>query len=169
MTTNDPLMPLLNFTPDDLRDNREGAMSEHQHYALRVRLRQSIAIGVVMTLIVAFIASLLIFSGQVNESPILTVIGIGVTVCGAAIMGIFARHWLRLNADISARRVLIVSGKLERVIKPINRRVLTYLVRVDGAEIVVAKETFEAFRHQTPYRLYRAPYTGILLAAEEAP
>jgi hypothetical protein len=161
------LMQELNFTPDDLEANRAGQMSDMQHWRLRTRRRRSIFIGMMLTVIIVFIASLFIFMGQQDDgSTIMTMVGISLTLLNAAIIGIFARFWLRLSTDIGEKRVIITTGRLERVIKPINRRVLNYLIRVDDVEVVIAKEAFDQFEHNTPYTLYTAPHTGAMLAAE---
>jgi hypothetical protein len=160
-------MQALGFTLDDLNCNRARQMSERQHYQLRVRRRRSIAIGVLITLVMVFIASLLIFFGSREDgSFILTIVGIGVTLCNAALVGVLARHWLRLSADIREGTVQAISDTLERVIKPVNRRVFNYAIRVGEAEVFVSKEAFEAFAHNTPYTIYRAPHTGALFSAE---
>ena len=120
-----------------------------------------------MTVVMVFIASLFIFAGQQEDgSAILTAIGIALTLLNAAFIGIFARFWLRLSADIGEKRIQTTTGNLERVIKPVNRRVLNYLIRVGEVEVFVPKAVFDAFEHNVPYTLYRAPYTGTLLAAE---
>ncbi len=160
------LMSALNFTAEDLSHNRAGELSEMQHYRLRVRRRRAEIIGAVVIVFGVIIASLLIYLSRRSDSGILYLIGIGLTICCAAITGVVARFWLRLNADINGRRVHINSGTLERVLKPINRRVITYILRVDGAEVAVSKETFRLFEHEKPYTLYRAPYSGTLLSAE---
>lgn len=166
-----PLRPALeqeiDFTPDDLDTNRLGKLSEMQDYNLRVRRQRSIAIGVAILLMVAVIASLLIFLGtDEGGSIILTLIGIGLTICNAALVGTFARHWFRLTADIRGGICTTSTGKLERVIKPMTRRVMNYMIRVGEVEVFVSKETFEAFYHGQIYTLYRAPHTGTLLSAE---
>lgn len=162
------LMRALGFTADDLTHNRTGQMSPMQHYRLRVRRRRSIAIGIAITVIMVLVASVLIFSGSREDgSTILTIVGIGVTLCNAAVMGILARYWLRLSADIQNGRVQAVSGTLERVIKPVTRRVLNYAIRVGEVEVVVSKDAFDTFAHNTLYTLYRAPNTGTLFAAEQ--
>ncbi len=166
METYAAYMPLLEFSADDLAANRDGRLSEMQDYRLRLRLRRSIASGVIMVLVLAFIATLLIFGSSRGGSPILSVVGIGLTLCSAAVTGVFARYWMRLNADIRGGTVMIVSGSLERVIKPVNRGVVTYILRIGASEFVVGKETFSAFLHGGHYRVYRTPYTGALLAAE---
>jgi hypothetical protein len=161
------LMQALGFASDDLAANRAGQLSEMQHYLFRVKRRRSIAIGALIVLVCVFIASLLVFmGGREDGSAILTLIGIGVTICSAAIMGVFARYWMRLTVDIQNKSVQAYSGKLERVIKPVNRRVMNYMIRVDGAETFVSKEAFETFDHLIDYTIYRAPSTGTLLSAE---
>lgn len=167
MTTNPNLMQVLGFDAADLEANRSGLMSEMQHYRLRVRRRQAMGIGLVILLAFAFVATLLIFLGSRGDgSTILTLLGIGLTICSAALGGVFARYWLRLSDDIQEKRVLAARGNLERVIKPVNRRVFNYMIRVGDAEVFVSKEAFDMFEHEQPYVLYRAPYTGTLLSAE---
>ena len=161
------LAQAIGFTAADLEANRSGLLSEMQHYRLRVRRWRSVAVGVAILLVAAFIATLLIFSGtRDNGSIILLIIGIGVTICNAALVGLFVRHWLRLSADIREGRAILTSGELERVVKPVSKRVMQYMIRVDEAEIMVSKDVFEAFEHHQPYILYLAPYTGTLLSAE---
>jgi hypothetical protein len=166
VTQTSGLAQLLNFTPEDLTANRQGKLSEMQHYRLRVRRRRTELLGVMIVLISTLIATGCIFVGKENASPIMTLVGIGVTVCSALFTGTFVRFWLRLNADINGGKVLIYNGILERVLKPVNRRVITYIIRVDGTEVAIDKDTFTAFEHGALYRLYRAPYSGSLLAAE---
>ncbi len=161
------LMQALDFTAADLDANRAGQLSEMQVYRLRVRRRRTELLGALLVLVSALLATAFIFTGNRNDSPVLLLVGIGVTICAAMFTGTFLRHWLRLNADINSGTVLVQSGKLERVLKPVNRRVINYLIRVDTAEIAVTKEAFTAFEHEAPYRLYRARYTGTLLAGEK--
>ena len=161
------LMQELGFTLDDLEQNRSGQLSEMQDYKLRVRRQRSIFTGIVLMFCIAFIITLLFFMGnREGSSAILSIIGIGLTICNAALMGVFARHWLRLSTDIREQRVLITSGTLERIIKLVNRRVIYYLIRVQGVEIVVSKQLFNLVTKDKPYTLYRAPHTGTLLSME---
>lgn len=159
------LMRELEFTAEDLAVNRAGQLSETQLDRLRVRRKRSIATGILMTLVLAFIASLCIFGG-IQGSAVLLIIGVGLTLVSAVITGTFARYWMRLSADIRENTVSAFSGQLERVVKPVNQRVVTYLLRVGGAEFAVTKDQFKAFAHESTYTLYRAKYTGTLLSAE---
>ena len=160
------LAQAIGFTPDDLAVNREGRLSEMQDYRLRVRRQRAALSGVGLVFIGAFIASGFIFMGRQQSNGILTLLGIGVTLCNAAITGVFARYWLRLNADIRGGKVNAISGNLVRVVKPVTRRVVNMLIRIDEVELLVSKDVFDAFEHEQRYTLYRTPYTGTLLSAE---
>lgn len=162
----DALMRALGFSAEDLEHNRAGKISPQQDYTLRLRRMRLAQLGALAVLAVAFIASLLIFLGGRQESPILRIIGVGLTLCNAAMTAVFFRQYLRLNSDIRQGQAAAISGPLQRIIKPVTRRVWHYVIRVDEAEFVVSKETFDAFQHEAPYTLYRAPYTGTLLSAE---
>jgi len=160
------LMSALAFSSEDLSANRTGTLSEMQHWRLRARRRRSIIIGVAVILVAVLIATGLIFIGQQNDNGILSILGIAVTLCSAAMTGTFARFWMRINGDIQSREVVITQGTLERVVKPVTRRVVNTIIRVDDVELLVSKEAFDAMAHNHPYALYRTPHTGTLLAAE---
>jgi len=161
------LADALEFTPDELNANRAGDLSPMQHYRLRARRRRAALIGVGMVLIAAFAATTFLFLGSRDGgSPILTLVGIGVTFVSAALSGSLLRFWLRLHADIQGQRVEATRGTLERVLKPINRRVINYMIRIDEAEVFVSKQAWEAFEHDAEYVIYRAPNTGTLFTAE---
>lgn len=160
------LLWLFNFTLHDLDANRAGELSDMQQYRLRLRQRRGIFIGIALVLVGALVATGFIFMGSREDNGILTVIGIGVTLCSAAITGIFGRFWMRNSADLHANRAQVFEGELERVIKPMSRSVVTYLIRVGEAEIVVSKDAFKALQHGARYRLYRTPYSGSLLSIE---
>lgn len=165
--THPDLMRVFDFSADDLAANREGHLSEMQQYTLKVRLRRSVALGIGVLLGLAFAATLCLFLGNRQASPILTITGIGITFCSAVVMGNFARGWMRLNSDIKNNKAQRHHGKLERVIKPVTRRVAVYLIRVDGAEFNVGKDAFKLFTHDAVYTLYRAPYSGQLMSVEK--
>lgn len=165
--TETTLMQALGFTADDLAQNRAGRLSEMQDYRLRVRRQRAALIGVGIVLVAAVIATGFIFVGRREANGILSLVGIGVTLCSAALTGVFTRYWLRLNADIRGGKVLAAAGTLQRVVKPLSRSVANYAIKIGEAEIFVSREAFEAFEHQQPYTLYRAPYTGTLLSVEK--
>jgi hypothetical protein len=167
VTQHPQLMDLLEFTPEDLALNREGKLSEMQRYRLQLRRRRTTFIGAGILIASVLLASGLIFAGNRSESPVLSLIGIGITICTAALMGSTARFWLRLNSDINSDRLIVNSGKLQRVIKPVNRSIQYYAIRVEAAEVMISKEAFDCFDHGADYTLYRTPYTGTLLSVEK--
>lgn len=160
-------MQLLHFNQEDLAFNRQAKLSDRQRTDLLTRRRRTMFVGGFIMLLAILMATTAIFLGRRNDSSLLTIIGIGVTICNAAIIGVFTRYWLRLSNDISHGEILVLKGKIERVVRPINRRIAMYTVRLEDTEVTVSKELFKEFQHGKRYRLYRTPYTGILLAAEE--
>ncbi len=160
------LMEALNFDTDDLARNREGRLSARQLERLRQLRGRSVLIGMGIILLIGFAAALIVFLSQRNNSPILLLVGIGVTICNAALTGILARNWLRLNADIRAGEVASVSGSVHHTIR-VAGRVAQYLLRVDGIDITVSKPVFLAVAEGKPYRFYRAPASRVLLSAED--
>lgn len=160
-------MKLLHFDQEDLAFNRQAKLSDNQRDDLMTRRRRTMWVGGVIMILAVLLATTAIFLGRRNDTSLLTIIGIGVTICNAAIIGIFSRYWLRLSNDINRGEILVLKGKLERVVRPINRRIAMYTVRIDEVEVTVSKDLFKEFQHGARYRLYRTPYTGILLAAEE--
>ncbi len=159
------LMPLFQFSAADLEANRAGKLSAAQQTRLQNRQRRSFTMGSLGFVGFAFVATLLIFLGQQNQSVILSFVGVMLTVCNAIFVGMVARYWLRLNADLRAGSVEIISGKLERILQP-NRQGNNYVLRVAGKQFSVNKEQFKAFRHDTRYRLYQAAHSGMLFSAE---
>ncbi|MBK8134866.1 MAG: hypothetical protein KA401_00750 [Anaerolineae bacterium] len=165
--TNPSLMRELDFSAADLAANRDGQLSETQVNRLRLQRNRAAAAGLGILFVLALVASICIFAGT-RGSGILLVIGLGLTIVSAVVMSMFARYLLRLSADIRESKTSAFSGTLERIIKPVNRRVATYLLRVGGAEFSVTKDVFKVFEHETAYTLYRAKFTGMLLSAEES-
>ena len=164
-------MTLLNFNAEDLATNRLGKLSAVQTSRLRGRRKRSMLIGVGAMLVVALVATTFLFLGSQQAASILTLVGWGITILNAVMMGVFLRHWLRLGADISGGAVTALCGDTTFTVRMLNPRTALYLVRVqqDGGavELDVAREVFEALRrHKGQHCFYRAPHTGTLLAVE---
>jgi hypothetical protein len=98
-------LPVLNFTAADLAANREGRLSDRQQERLRLSRQRSVLIGGALVVIFIFAATGLLFVGGRRDSPILQLVGLGLTLCNAAMLGVFLRYWLRLGADLQAGRV----------------------------------------------------------------
>ncbi|HRF95615.1 MAG TPA: hypothetical protein PLZ51_10485, partial [Aggregatilineales bacterium] len=96
------LNQVLRFSEGDLVANRQGILSDAQYFALQTRKTRLMWIGVGVFIGLAFVATLFLFWGsKPDNSGILTIIGIGLTICNALAVGILFRQWLKLNADTS--------------------------------------------------------------------
>ncbi|MFN8560525.1 MAG: hypothetical protein U0703_02575 [Anaerolineae bacterium] len=101
-------------------------------------------------------ATVLLFLGQRNDSPILSLIGITITIINAVIVGLGAQSYMRTSSDLRGGRVATVSGVVSHTIR-VSGRVATYVLKLDGQEIIVSKPVFFAVEDARLYRLYRAP------------
>ncbi|MGJ3240650.1 MAG: hypothetical protein ACFE0Q_18220 [Anaerolineae bacterium] len=164
----DALMPHMNFDQGDLIANRSGQLGEGQRAHLNHLKTRALLIGVVGFFSFAFVATVFLFFGSENSWLVMTLIGMFITFCNAIFVGLFARQYMRLQADLRDSTVQIVSGELERVVKP-NRQMNNFVLRIDEQEFYVKKELFQLFRHEVPYRLYRTRHSRVLLSAEPIP
>lgn len=165
ITTRDDLMQALGFGDADLQANRAGTLSENQQGRLSRLQQRALMFGGAGFFGFALLATIFIFMGQQNETAILSFIGVMLTVCNAIYIGMFGRQWLRLAADKRNNQVEALQGQLERIIRPTGR-INNYVVRVADTDFAVDKTVFKAFQHEARYRLYRAPHSYVLLAAE---
>lgn len=164
--TQTALAQALRFTPEDLSANRAGKLSPAQLAHLRrLQGRAMRWAGAGFGLFV-LVATGFLFLGVQQNSGIATLTGMFITVLNAISMGMFARHYMRLHADLESGAVEQLQGKLERIIRPLGR-VNNYVLRVAGVDFGVTKDLFKLFEHQAPYTLYRTAHTHLLLSAEK--
>lgn len=161
------LMEALEFTDDDLVANRAGRLSAAQVERLKRLRSRALTVGIAVVVVIGLIATMFLFLGQYNASPILSIVGIGITVCNAVVAGVMLRNWLRLGADIRGEVVQTLTGKVKHTLR-VAGRVPTYILTIDGQELQVGKPLFFAIRENERYCLYRAPASRVLLAAEPA-
>jgi hypothetical protein len=161
------LSAVLDFTPNDLAANRAGELSPRQQARLSRMRQRTWLIGLAAALILALVATALLFTGRRNDSAILTIVGIGLTICGTAMLGIFVRYWLRLSADLEGGQVEVISGSTERVIRVMGR-ITTYMLQVGDARLSLDRDTLKIFDHETGYHIYQSRHAGILLSAEKS-
>lgn len=155
----------LQFTEDDLIPNRAGLMSEGQRARLKAQRKRAALIGAGMVAVIGLAAVMLLFIGQQNNSEIARWIGIGVTICNALLVGTLARNWLRVSTDIDSGKVDALKGTVHHTIR-VAGRTSTYLLKLQDEEVMVAKEVFLAIKEGEPYRLFVAPGSRAVLAAE---
>lgn len=155
----------LGFAEADLVANRALTLSEAQRARLKGKQTRTVLIGGAVAYALALVATAFLFFGQREGNFVLSVVGGVVVLCNAGVVGMFAREWLRLRADLQAGGVQVAQGTLERVVRAYGRA-NNFVLRVGGQSFTVPKEAFNAFTHQAPYRLYYTAHARILLSAE---
>jgi len=81
------LSEALQFTEEDIAANREGRLSPAQQARLRRGFRRTLIAGIIGIIVIGLGATTLIFLGQQNNSMVLVVLGIALTVLNAFIVG----------------------------------------------------------------------------------
>lgn len=158
------LTAALGFTADDLAANREGRLSETQRDRLQRAYRRLFWIGIGGIIVIGLGAAVLIFIAQQNNSSILFLIGVVLTIVNAAIVGLLVQNRLRSQSDRS-QPVRVQEGIIHRTLR-ISGRTPTYILRIGGEQVIVNKPAFNAFIEGAVYRLYRTAGSKALLSAE---
>lgn len=158
------LSEALQFTEEDIAANREGSLSPAQQARLRRGFRRTLIAGIIGIIVIGLGATTLIFLGQQNNSMVLVVLGIALTVLNAFIVGFLVRSRLRLQSDLT-HPVKMQDGIVSRTLR-ISGRSPTYILKFEGDEIIVNKVTFNAFIDGAVYKLYRTAASETLITAE---
>lgn len=161
------LMAAMKFSETDLQANRQGQLSRRQIARIKAMRRRHILMAGVLFLVMALAATLLIFFGQRSQNTILSAAGGLLTVVNALAMGGLGRACIRTGGDLRTGSVEALVGEVERVLRR-GRQGDNYLLRIDGASLVVTKDIFLGFQHEAPYRIYRTRLSRLLLSAEPA-
>ena len=157
----------LGFTASDLEANRRGALNHAQKERMKRIRRRNTLIAAAMFVALALGATVLFYLGQLNRSLILFGAGAILTMVNAFTVVRAGRAYVRIGYDLRAGKVEILTGEVERVLRR-GRAIDSYMLRINGVELIVSKDVFVGFRHMAPYRLYRAGVSRILLSAESA-
>lgn len=166
MTPTPPdLAQALGFDADDLAHNRTGQLSEQQRSRLERGWRRTMTIGIGVLFLVTLLATFFLFIGQRNQTPVLSIVGVALTVANALTVGILVRSRLRLNTDLR-EPVRADEAPVQRTLRVAGRRAL-YLIKTSGNEHAVSKDAFNAFTEGARYRLYSTAASGDLLSAEK--
>ena len=159
------LMSALEFNEADLEANRRGALSATQAARLRASRQRQLAVALLLFSSLVIAATIFIYLGQASGTVILGWAGALLILINAAIVGAMARGYMRVGGDLRPGNVEVLAGEVERVLRR-GRQADNYLIRIDGASLAVSKDVFLGFRHEAPYRVYRAAHSGVLLSAE---
>lgn len=159
------LMSPLNFTAQDLEANRAGKLGHEQVERLKALQKRTLIVALIGFFAFAIISTTLLFFATGANANFLTLLSIFLSFLNAIFVGMLARDYLRLGADMRSGEVELLSGKLERVIRQ-GGRMNNFVLRIAGVDFYVKKEVFALFRHEENYAFYRARHSGVLLAAE---
>lgn len=163
------LSEALRFTQADLAENRAGRISDSQRDQLTIDGGRIFRIGIAALIGIGFLAALALFAGAQNRQPVLTLIGITLTILNAGIMGFIVRNRLRLSDDV--RNLLMRDqGVINHTVRIVGGRTATYLLdfhsELGTERLLVPKNVFFAFEEGQSYALYRTAASKTLLAAE---
>lgn len=159
------LKSALDFNEADLAANRRGALSASQAARLRATRRRQLAAGLLLFASLVIAATTLIYLGQGSGESILGWAGALLILINAVNVGVIARGYMRVGGDLRPGSVEVLAGEVERVLRR-GRQADNYLIRIDGASLVVSKDVFLGFRHEAPYRIYRSVHARLMLSAE---
>lgn len=159
------LMAALQFTRSDLAANRQGRLSPAQAARIQRARRRQLFLAAILFFSFVLGATILLFSGQREDNPILSGAGGALIVMNALLVGLVGRGSMRVGSDLGADSVEELAGEVERVLRR-GRQGDSYLLRINGADLRVTKEIFLGFRHECQYRVYRTKGSRMLLSAE---
>lgn len=162
------IMAALGYGAADLAENQAGRLSAAQRDQLQKSARRALMIGVLIVVGIGLAATLLLYVGRLNESIILNIVGIALTLVNAVILVTVVQNRLRIGGDLSAGTVTAVSGTLARTVR-VQNRLVTYVLKVGDQEINVSRAVFSTFADGGRYRLYRTPVSKALVGAEPLP
>ena len=159
------LMTAMQFSEADLAENRRGALSPKQAARLQSSRQRQLIVALVLFVSLVIAATVLIYTGQRSGNPILGLAGAALILINAVVVGTMGRGYMRVGGDLRPGNIEVLAGHSERVLQR-GRQRDNYLIRIDGASLRVTQEIFLGFQHERPYRVYRAPHSGLLLSAE---
>ena len=155
----------LRFSAVDLEANRQGLLGPTQITRMAETRNRNALIAAALFTGLVLVSTIVLYAAQLNRSAILFGAGAALTVVNAIMVGRAGRAYLGIAGDLRRGRVEVLAGEVERVIRR-GRASDSYLLRISDAELTVTKEVFACFRHEAPYRIYRACVSCTLLSAE---
>jgi hypothetical protein len=155
----------LRFSAVDLEANRQGLLSPSQARRMAEIRKRNALIAAALFVVLVLVSTIVFYAAQLNRSAILFGTGAALTFVNAIMIGRAGRAYMGIGGDMRSGSVEILAGDVERVLRR-GRTNDSYLLRIDSVELTVTREVFVGFRHQSPYRIYRASVTRSLLSAE---
>lgn len=173
LATDPDLVPLLKelakrcgFTKEDLRQNRDGRMSERQ----RGRFERWVLLGVcrlvAMVMIVGFGFSQLVGARTGTSNRVANgIIGVVVLVLGSVMIWLGARLLMRLVLDLKNGKTASVEGLGATVTRGTSGNRLHYYV-IGSRRFRVFERALQALAPGIVYRAYYTPHTNSFLSIE---
>ena len=159
------LQRALDFDAADLAANRRGLLSPSQVQRLQRDRQRSATVSGLAFLLLALLATALLYWGQLSANTLLSLSGIGLTIVNALLIGYAGRGIMRIGGDLRDGRAAAISGVTERILRR-GRQRDNYLLRIAGRDMPATKDVCLSFRHQERYRMYLTSHTSRLLSAE---
>lgn len=165
-TTN---VEMINLTAEDVRQNQQGTMSEHQHRVLYRHRLQWIAGAIGFVLICGTLAVIVI--GKLLAPSFVSwpelLLWLPVSLLWMWLLRASFAHWRHANHDLANGRVAVIEGRVQCEFNfGIGLiRLPRYHILIGERNFSVGKQTFFQFKQQEQYRVFYAPTALILLGA----
>ncbi len=156
----DVLMAALKFTEDDLAANMGGQLSAGQVAMFKQR-RSTYASFI--ALLFGTVAAVLLFISALIFNGIVLLLACGLLFALSGLL-VGVVPVLKINRDLRSG-VQTVEGRVDLDTIP-TQYSASYTVNVAGKKFKVKKRAFLAFKNGDPYRIYYAPHTKTILAAD---
>lgn len=162
------LMDAIGFDAGDLAVNRAGTFSEDQRRKLE-NWRMFWTLGLAAAVIVgAGVSAILFLAFLFAPQAVALKIAAGLVVIILACVALYAFCWFKRADyldDLDERLVYATEGRVRLALDE-GRNNARYLVSVGSLTFVVGKQAFLAFKNGDPYRIYYAPNSKRIVAAE---
>ncbi len=161
------LAEALNFSDEELENNRDGLLRPGQHDKLMSVANELRGFEVLIYLIAAIVSIAVIIDGVLRQDTVssrLVMLGV-VGAIAFAVVFFLHRHTARYQYDADQATVAAVQGSVILDFHDYSNHT-DFVVCVSGETFSVDKATFLAFKSGDPYALYYVLRTRRLLSAE---
>jgi hypothetical protein len=170
--TPDPILAeALDFTANDLQLNRAGQMSDRQAEKVRSagRNMSCALVFVALLILVPLTAMVISVLEAINQQDNLAIVFIGigvlvVSVFAVSVLKTLGSSWRNAAQDTEQRQVVMVQGTVQCYTA--GNKSTSYHLKIGELDLTVPRTAYIGFKHLEQYRLYYAPLSKKLLAAE---
>lgn len=159
------LQEAIRFSDADAAINRTGQISGAQKKRLERAWTRLFLVGASGVFAIILAATFAFYMAQRQNSAVMQIMGIALTVFNAFLLGKLAQSRMRVNGDV--RGVVIRSEGVIRHTVRVTGRSANYLLEINGERLLVEKPVFFAFDDGKRYALYRTAVSQTLVSAEK--